>query len=68
MAMAAWLVERALSGALPGSAAALQAVRLAAAIIAGILVLVASARLLRLEELDEAREMARQLVTRSVRS
>jgi len=54
MAVAAWLVYRALENILAGSGVAAQAARLFGAITSGILVLVASARILRLEELDDA--------------
>ena len=54
MGAAAWLVHDRLLEAWEGAAFAVRLGRLAAAIAAGLLVLVLSARLLRLRELDEA--------------
>ncbi|HEX6974245.1 MAG TPA: murein biosynthesis integral membrane protein MurJ [Vicinamibacterales bacterium] len=55
MAVAAFFVSRWTGILLPGSSTAIRAVRVAASIGAGIVVLVASARLLRIAEFDEAR-------------
>jgi putative peptidoglycan lipid II flippase len=52
MAAAAWSVHRTLDGVLPGSSAAFQALRLGTAIVTGVLVLVGSAKLIGLEELE----------------
>ncbi len=54
MAGAAYYGERWLAGALPGSGTTLQALRLGAAIGLALAVLAAAARLLRLEEFDDA--------------
>jgi len=63
MSVAAWLVERLLSEMLPGSGVAAQAMHLGGAIGAGILVLAVSARILRLEEIDEVLQMIRLVPT-----
>jgi putative peptidoglycan lipid II flippase len=60
MAAGAWLVERTLAGLVPGSSATLQGFRLASAIGAGIVVLAASARLLGIQEFEDARSLARR--------
>jgi putative peptidoglycan lipid II flippase len=57
MAAAAWLVERELHALLPGSAIAVQAVRVGAAIGAGLAVLAGAAHLLHVPEFAEARGM-----------
>ena len=54
MAAAAFGVERLLTTLAPGSGSALQAVRLFAAIAAGLIVLVASGKFLQIRELDDA--------------
>ena len=54
MAAASFGVERALSALLPGTHLLPQAIRLFAAIGAGLLVLVVSAKVLRIRELDDA--------------
>ena len=64
MAVAAWLVHRGLENVLAGSGTPSQAARLFGAIIAGIFVLAASAKLLRLEELDDAMSLAREWAAR----
>jgi putative peptidoglycan lipid II flippase len=66
MAVAAWLVHSLLENVLTGSGVAAQAARLFGAISSGILVLVASARILRLEELDDAVALAREWAGRVV--
>ena len=59
MAASAWYVERSLAGVAPGGGTLVQALRLGAAIGAGIATLAASAKLLRLREFDEALDLAR---------
>ncbi len=54
MAVAAWGIESAMNGLLPGPQIFRQGARLAAAIGGGLAVLVAGARLLRIRELDDA--------------
>jgi len=54
MAAAAWGIEYAMGGFLPGQQILRQGARLAAAIGGGLVTLVAAARLLRIKELDEA--------------
>jgi len=60
MAVVAWLVERTLSDALPGSGLMMQAGRLTAAIGCGLAALAASATLLKLQEFDQAIGLARR--------
>ncbi len=64
MAAVSWYVERTLSGIFPGTGLFVQATRLGVAIVAGMIVLAASARILRLEEFDELRHMMREWKTR----
>src|SRR5688572_19630816 len=54
MAVAAWAIEYAMTGLLPGQPVLRRGVRLAAAIGGGLAVLAAGARWLRIRELDEA--------------
>ena len=54
MAVAAWGIEYAMTGLLPGQPVVRRGVRLAAAIGGGLAVLAAGARLLRIRELDDA--------------
>ena len=67
MAIVAWFVERTLGQAVPGGGVMIEAGRLLAAIGSGLAVLVVSAKLLRLAELDEAivaaRDVARTFLT-----
>jgi putative peptidoglycan lipid II flippase len=54
MGAAAWYASQSLEAALPGDDVIMKAVRVSASIAAGIAVLLASARLLRIAEFDEA--------------
>jgi hypothetical protein len=54
MAITSWGIEAALAGWLPGRQVLMRAIRLIAAIGGGIAVLAAAARLLRIEEFNEA--------------
>jgi hypothetical protein len=54
MGIAAWSTADWLTGAMPGGSFALKGVRLTLAIGAGVAVLAASARLLRIAEFEEA--------------
>jgi putative peptidoglycan lipid II flippase len=62
MAAVAVVVERALHGLVPGNRVIAQALRLAASIVAGLLALAASARILRVQEFTEAISLARKQV------
>lgn len=68
MAAVSWYVERTLSGSFPGTGLFLQATRLGVAIVSGMLTLAGAAKLLRLEEFDQALDAIGHLSRSSVRT
>jgi len=67
MAVTAWAINAAMTSAIPGSIVLLRTVRLAAAIVGGLVVLAVSAFWLRLEEFDDLTAAFRARIPRVVR-